>query len=68
MRVVPAWSTSAAVKLRGLRLLGAFSRRLIVDCETKGAPLAGQRDRDLHQRIMPQPVKVDGILMAAGDR
>jgi len=25
-------------------------------------------DRDLHQRIMPQPIKVDGILVAASNR
>jgi hypothetical protein len=25
-------------------------------------------DRDLHERIMPQPVEVDRILVAAGDR
>ena len=25
-------------------------------------------NRDLHQRIMPQPVKVDGVLIAAGNR
>ena len=25
-------------------------------------------DRDLHQRIMPQPVEVDGVLVAARDR
>jgi len=25
-------------------------------------------DRDLHQRIMPQPIEVDGILMAASNR
>jgi hypothetical protein len=24
-------------------------------------------NRDLHQRVVPQPVEVDGILVAAGD-
>ena len=50
-------------------LLGAFSRRAMVD--SRGQRCAGYRtaaDRDLHERIMPQPVKINGILMAAGDR
>src|SRR4051812_17007834 len=41
--VVPAWSTRAAVSRAASVLLGAFSRRLIVDCEANGAPLSGQR-------------------------
>ena len=50
-------------------LLGAFSRRLMVDCEASGAPVVRTAaDRDLHQRVMPQPVEVDGILVAARDR
>ena len=31
------------------------------------AALRTAPDRDLHQRVMPQPVEVDGILVAAGD-
>ena len=50
-------------------LLGAFSRRLMVDCEASAAPLSGQRpDRHFHQRIVAQPIEVDGILVTAGDR
>ena len=54
---------------RRLRL----ARRIL---QTADRRLRGQRraavrtaaDRDLHQRIMPQPVEVDGILVAARDR
>ena len=54
---------------RRLRL----ARRIL---QTADRRLRGQRraavrtaaDRDLHQRIMPQPVEVDGILVAAGNR
>ena len=54
---------------RRLRL----ARRIL---QTTDRRLRGQRraavraaaDRDLHQRIMPQPVEVDGILVAAGNR
>jgi hypothetical protein len=56
-------------KPRGFR----FARRIL---QTADRRLRGQRctagrtptDRDLHQRIMPQPVKVDGIFVAAGNR
>ena len=47
------------------RILQTTDRRL------RGQRRAGCRtaaDRDLHQRIMPQPVEVDGILVAAGNR
>ena len=47
------------------RILQTTDRRL------RGQRRAGCRtaaDRDLHQRIMPQPVEVDGILVAARDR
>jgi hypothetical protein len=66
--VAPAWSTRAAVSRAASALRGAFSGRLIVDCEASGAPLRTATYRDLHQRVMPQPVEVDGILVAAGDR
>ena len=54
---------------RRLRL----ARRIL---QTTDRRLRGQRcaavrtaaDRELHQRIMPQPVEVDGILVAAGNR
>jgi hypothetical protein len=54
---------------RRLRL----ARRIL---QTTDRRLRGQRrascrataDRDLHQRVMPQPVEVDGILVAACDR
>ena len=54
---------------RRLRL----ARRIL---QTTDRRLRGQRraayrtapDCDLHQRIMPQPVEVDGVLVAAGDR
>ena len=36
---LPAWSTRAAVSRAASVLLGAFSSRLIVDCEASGAPL-----------------------------
>ena len=53
------------------RRLG-LARRIL---QTADRRLRGQRraalrtapDRDLHQRIMPQPVEVDGILVAARD-
>ena len=47
------------------RILQTTDRRL------RGQRCAGGRtaaDRDLHQRVMPQPVEVDGILVAARDR
>ena len=54
------------------RRLG-LARRIL---QTADGRLRGQRcaalraaaDRELHQRIMPQPVEVDGILVPAGDR
>ena len=50
-----------------------LARRIL---QTADRRLRGQRraalrtaaDRKLHQRIVPQPVEVDGILVAAGDR
>src|SRR6266540_4737551 len=53
------------------RRLG-LARRIL---QTADGRLRGQRcaavrtaaDRELHQRIMPQPVEVDGILVAARD-
>ena len=54
---------------RRLRL----ARRILqtADGRLRGERRAGRRtaaDRHLHQRIMPQPVEVDGILVAARDR
>jgi len=54
------------------RRLG-LARRIL---QTRDGRLRRQRcpcfrtaaDRDLHQRIMPQPVEVDGVLVAARDR
>ena len=34
----------------------------------RGGGVQPVADRDLHQRIMPQPVEVDGVLVAASDR
>src|SRR5262245_28060763 len=66
--VVPACSTSAAVSRAASVLLGAFSRRLMVDCEASGAPVIGQRPTATFiSGVMPQPVEVDGILLAARD-
>src|SRR2546430_3668892 len=53
---------------RRLRL----ARRILqtADGRLRGQRRAGDRtaaDRDLHQRVMPQPVEVDGILVAARD-
>jgi hypothetical protein len=46
-----------------------FSRQLIVDCDASGAPRSGQRPTaNPHQRIVPQAVEVDRILMPARDR
>jgi hypothetical protein len=41
--VAPTWSTRAAVSRAASVLRGAFSRRLIVDCEASGEPVVGQR-------------------------
>ena len=54
---------------RRLRL----ARRILqtADGGLRGQGRAGDRtatDRDLHQRVMPQPVEVDGILVPARDR
>ena len=69
LTVVPDWSSRAAVSRAAWVLLGAFSRRLMVDCEASAAPLLRTAaDRELHQRIVPQPVEVDGVLVPAGDR
>jgi hypothetical protein len=38
-------------------LRGAFSRRLIVDCEASAA-LWTAPDSDLHQRVMTQPIEL----------
>ena len=47
-------------------LLGAFSRREMVDCDASGAPACRTAaDCDLHQRIVPRPVDADGVLVAA---
>jgi hypothetical protein len=41
----------------------------MVHCDASGAPLSGQRPTATFiKRIMPQPVEVDGILVAASDR
>ena len=49
------------------------ARRILqtADGRLRGERRTGRRtapDRNLHQRIMPQPVEVDGILVAARDR
>src|SRR5258708_13087870 len=53
------------------RRLGLAQRILqTADGRLRGQRRAGYRtaaDRDLHQRVMPQPVEVDGILVAARD-
>ena len=54
---------------RRLRL----ARRILqtADCRLRGQRRTGQwttPDRDLHQRVMPQPVEVDGVLVAARNR
>jgi len=43
-----------------------FSIRLMVDCEARTA-LRTAADREFHQRVVPQPVEVDGILVSAGE-
>jgi hypothetical protein len=53
------------------RRLG-LARRILqtTDGRLRRQGRAGYRtaaDRDLHQRVMPQPVEVDGILVAARD-
>jgi hypothetical protein len=50
-----------------------LARRILqtADGRLRGQRLAGYRattDRYLHQRVMPQPVEVDGILVTARDR
>src|SRR5580692_6565852 len=55
--VVPNWSSRAMASRAASVLLGAFSRRLIVDCEASAAPLFGQR-----------PIATNGILVSARDR
>jgi hypothetical protein len=47
------------------RILQATDRRLRGQ---RRAALRTAPDRNLHQRVMPQPIQVDGILVAAGDR
>jgi hypothetical protein len=47
------------------RILQTADRRLR---RQRRAGYRAAADRDLHQRVMPQPVEVDGILVAAGDR
>ena len=39
----------------------------MVDCEASAAPRTAA-DRQFHQRVVPQPVEVDGVLVPAGDR
>ena len=66
--VVPNWSSRAAHSRR----LG-LARRVL---QTADGRLRGQRcpalrtaaDRNLHERIVPQPIEVDGILVSARDR
>src|SRR5277367_3472998 len=43
LTVVPNWSMRAAESRAASVLPGAFSRRLMVDCEASAAPLSGQR-------------------------
>jgi hypothetical protein len=54
------------------RRLG-LARRILrtADGRLRGQRLTALRtaaDRELHQRVVPQPVEVDGILVPAGDR
>jgi hypothetical protein len=39
LAVVPTWSTRAALSRAASVLRGAFSSRLVVDCEANGAPV-----------------------------
>src|SRR4051812_3696749 len=67
--LMPAWSTRAAVEPRRLRP----ARRVLqpADRRLRGQRCAAVRaaaDCELHEQIVPQPVKVDGILEAADNR
>src|SRR5271165_4897456 len=66
--VVPNWSMRAAHSRAASVLLGAFSRRLMVDCEASASPLSGQRPTASFIKGMAQPIEVISILVAARDR